>query len=525
MRFLCAVSISLCLRACVCESVFSTQRNSSPQRPRLVEVHWPDLSQLEPEVRTQIKSQQDTLIATINDASSSQNKLGLTYGALGELYQAYSLLAPAEECYLNANRLAPKDFRWIYLLAKLEHLQGRANDAIQNYQLAASLQPTFVPAHINLGNLYLELDRLEEARTSFALALQREPNNAAAHYGLGQVALSRRNYAEAVAHLESALALVPEANRIHYPLALAYRGLGNTERAKAHLAQQGTVGVRVVDPLLDRLTELVQSTRVHMVRGKLALEAKRYDEAAAEFRKAIESEPENVSAYINLGGVLLQLGDTEHAAQQFETALQLDSHNLNAHFNLSVLLAKDNQHKQAIEHLNAVLSINAKDLDARLFLARELAKVDRTDEATVEFSRVVEADPNREAAVIERAQLLQSKGEFKVALEGLEKAHALYPQKVNTRTLLTYTLAASPQTDLRDGTRALKLAQELYSTRASLQNGQLVVLAFAEVGRCDEAAAWQRKLITEASNEGNAELVAKLKGDLVRYDNVKTCRP
>jgi len=462
-----------------------------PPRPTLVAVHWPDLAQLESDVRDQIKSYQDVLIAAVKDASSTDTKLSDTYGSLGEIYQAYSLTAPARECYLNASRLAPQDFRWIYLLAKLDHLEGRVDDAIRRYQMAASLQPAFVAALVNLGNIYLELNRLEEAENSFATALQKEVNNPAAHYGRGQVALSRRNYAEAVEHFEKALALAPEANRIHYALAMAYRRLGNMEKARMHLAQQGSVGVRVADPLMDGLLELIQGVRVHLVRGKLALEAKRYQDAADEFRKAIEARPDSVPAHVNLGATLTQLGDLKGAVVEFEKAVLLDPNNTNAHYNLAVLLAGENQHQQAIAHLQAVLTVNSTDLGARLFLARELLKANRQEEALAEFTRVVQADRNNEPALVELVQLL----------------------------------AASPQVKLRNGTQALKLAQTLYAKTASLQHGALVGLALAELGRCNEAAEWQRKMIAGAAKEGNNDLQAKLKADLQRYENAQSCRP
>jgi tetratricopeptide (TPR) repeat protein len=426
---------------------------------------------------------------------------------------------------MNATRLASREFRWNYLLAKVQQLQGHADAAIRSYQVATALQLAYVPAHINLGNLYLELNRLEEAKARFGLALQKEPNNAAAHYGLGQVALSQRNYAEAVQHLQRALELVPGANRIHYPLALAYRGLGNVEKARAHLAQQGTVGVRIADPFVDRLAELVAGARVHMIRGKSAIESRRYEEAAGEFREAIERQPDNVAAYVNLGGVLTQLGDVRGATEQFDKALQLDARNLTAHFNLAILSAKENNHAKAIEHLRVVLTENASDSGARMFLARELSKANRVDEAIVEYSKLVSADLNNEVAVLERVQVLQRKGEYKAALAGLERAHNTYPQKSNTAALLAYLLATSPDTSLRDGTRARKLAQDLYSSDASLQNGTLLVLALAELGRCTEAAQWQRKLINEFSKTGDQELIGKLKTELTKYENVKSCRP
>jgi len=432
----------LCLLCLLCMFVIC-----SAQTP--LTVHWPDLSQLEPDVRDQIKSQQDILISTVKDTQSTKAKLSAAYGAMGEIYHAYSLTAPARECYLNANTLDPKDFRWIYLLAKLDQLDGRVDDAIRRYRIFTSLRPELVAAFVNLGNIYLELDRLEDARSNYTTALQKDPNSPAARYGLGQVALSQRNYAEAVEHFEKALALAPDANRIHYALAMAYRGLRNEEKTKLHLAQQGPVGVRVADPLMDRLVQLVEGARVHLIRGKLALEAKRYEEAANEFRKAIEARPYSVPAHVNLGAALTQLGDLKGAAEEFSKAVAIDPNNANAHYNLAVLLANEKQHQQAIVHLQAVSTINPNDLGARFFLAQQLLYAKRPDEA-------------------------------------------------------------------------LKLAQSLYSTTRALQHGALVGSALAELGRCGEAAEWQRKLIARAVEERNNELEAKLKTELQRYES---CRP
>ena len=458
------IRTSLCYLCVLCVSVVSltteTQRTQSvhredlpPPRPTLIAVHWPDLSQLETDVREQIQSQQDILATIAKDATADDTKLAAAYGSLGEIYHAYSLNAPARECYTNASALAPKDFRWIYLLAKLDQSEGRFEDAIHRFHIVTVLlQPDFVPAWVNLGNIYLELNRLDDARTSFATAIQKAPNSAAAHYGLGQVALSRRNYAEAVEHFEKALASAPAANRIHYTLAMSYRGLGNSEKAKLHMAQQGPVGVRVADPIMDRLVQLVEGARLHLVRGKLALESKRYEEAAAEFRKAIEARPDSVPAHINLGAALTQLGDQKGAAEEFRKALSIDPNNTNAHYNLAVLLANEKQHQQAIVHLQAVSNINPNDFGARYFLAQQLLRANRAEDA-------------------------------------------------------------------------LKVAQSLYSTTRALQHGALVGAALAELGRCAEAAEWQRKLIARAVEERNQELQVKLTADLQRYENVQLCRP
>ena len=364
-------SLRLCARTLFL--ILATAVSAYPQSP--------DLSSLEKEVRDQITTLQAFIVAFEKYPSPSPTQLSDAYARLAKTYHAYSLFAPAYDNYVTANKLAPKDFRWVYLLAKLHHQEGLFDAAIRRYQLARTMRPDYVATHVNLGNIYLELNRLEDASANFNAALEIDPNNPAAHYGLGQVAISKRNYSQAVDHFEKTLAQVPGANRVHYSLAMAYRGLGDAQKVKTHLAQQGTVGVRVADPLFDGLQELITGERVHLARGKLAFEAQRYADAAAQFRKAVESNPDSVTARINLGAALTQTGDLAGAIEQFEAALRIEPGKANAHYNLAVIFARQNNHAQAVDHLHAALKVDPNDLNARMLLARELAALGRCTEA------------------------------------------------------------------------------------------------------------------------------------------------
>jgi tetratricopeptide (TPR) repeat protein len=496
-----------------------------PPRSGLMPVHQPKLDELEPSVREQLISFQNSLAAQTKDPAATDLKLSEGYGLMGQVYQAYSLTSPARECYLNAHHLAPKDFRWVYLLGNLSQQEGRIEEAVSYYTLARGLRPDYLAALVNLGNLYLQQNRLDESRSSFREALALNAHCAAARYGLGQVALSTRNYAEAVEHLEQALADAPEANRIHYALGMAYRGLGNIEKAQSHLQQQGPVGIRAPDPLVDGLQELIRGERLHLVRGRMAFDARRFLEAADEFRKAIAANPASAAARVNLGSALAQTGDVKGAIEQYQQAIRIDPSSGSAHYDLGLLLAKQNQHNQAIVHLQSALGLNPNDVEARFVLAEELLNSGRLEEALTEFSRVVEVNPDNEEALLEQVKLLFKKRQFKQAIQTMDKAHALFPQKGRTAALLAYLLAACPQYDLRDGTRALGLANAVYRSTGLVNHGAIVAMALAELGRCSEAAEWQRRMIAAAERERNRDIVEKLKTDLRRYENSQQCRP
>jgi tetratricopeptide (TPR) repeat protein len=521
-----AVCLALILHLAPVAQGQTTQGNVlQPTAQGLLSIQLPDTRNMEPAVREQITSAQNALASTVKDPTATAADLGEAYGKMGQIYQAYSLFSPARECYLNASRLAPKDFRWAYLLGKLSEGEGDAQAAIRYYSTARDLSPEYLPALVSLGNIYLQLNRLDEAEEYFKQTLGKYQASAAAQYGLGQVALSRRNYAAAVRHLEETLKLVPEANRLHYTLAMAYRGLGDVGRAQSHLALSGTVGVRVSDPLLDGLQDLIQGARLHLIRGKTALEARRFAEAADEFRKALRQQPDSVPAHFNLGAALTQTGDLRGAIEQFEETLRLDATHANAHYNLGVLLARMNQHEQAVIRLRSAVDLKPTDNNARFLLAQELAKMRRLDEAEAELSRINQSDPDNEEALLGLVHIFLAGKRYGQALAALEKGHAQFPQKGLTAATLASLLAASPQLELRDGKRALELARSAYESTGMIGHGALVAMSLAELGRCDEAAAWVRRLMAQASGEGKPDLIEKLKAELNRYEKARPCRP
>lgn len=507
------------------QSISNANAVIAPPKAGLLPVHTPDLNPFEPDVRAQLQSLQESLAAAATNRGVTGEKLGEAYGSLGQVYQAYSLFPQAEECYRNAHVLNPRDFKWTYLLANILQGDGRTDESASFYEQVRKLRPDYQAAAVNLGNIYLRQNRLNEARANLVDALKIDANCAACLYGLGQVALSARNYKLAAEYLEHALKEVPDANRIHYALAMAYRGLGDTEKARSHLEQQGPVGVRVADPLLDALRQMARGARLHLVQGRKAFDAGSFSDAADEFRKAVAANPNGVTARVNLGAALAQMGDIAGAVEQYQQALRVDSGNASAHFNLGFLFAKLNQHEQAIAQFQAVLALNSNDADARFGLAQELEKSQRADEAFMELSRVVLTDPDNEDAMLELVKLMLGKKQYKPAVDTLEKANSRFPNKGRTAIMLAYMLASSPQYNLRNGARALELATLVYDATGLVNHGAIVAMSLAELGRCAEAAQLQRQLIAAAERDRRPDMGVKLQEALRQYENANSCRP
>jgi hypothetical protein len=84
-------------------------------------------------------------------------------------------------------------------------------------------------------------------------------------------------------------------------------------------------------------------------------------------------------------------------------------------------------------------------------------------------------------------------------------------------TTLARLLSSVPDRSLRDGNRALMLATSVYDANGTGTDAETVALALAELQRCADAREWIRRAIALAEQEGDAEQVARLKGESANY--------
>jgi hypothetical protein len=106
----------------------------------------------------------------------------------------------------------------------------------------------------------------------------------------------------------------------------------------------------------------------------------------------------------------------------------------------------------------------------------------------------------------------------------LEDAHRRFPDRTATATTLARLLASSPDLSLRDGARALDIAQAVNDAEPAPAHAETIALALAELGRCGEAMEWMQRAISSAERGKNAGETARLRGELPKYAGAM-CRP
>ncbi|MHC4427552.1 MAG: tetratricopeptide repeat protein, partial [Planctomycetota bacterium] len=427
------------------------------------------------------------------------------------LYHAYDLRETAQACYRNAQQLEPQDPRWPYYLAHLHRAEGRFERSTDSFRRVLELRPDSVPALVHLAQAQLEQNRHDLAEPLFRRALQAEPGCPPALVGLGKIASARGDHAEAARRFEAAVQADPRATEVNYLLAIAYRNLGQRERASALMDRRGPGRARVDDPLMTQLKSLASGWPILQNRGVALYQMERYEEALAEFRKAAEVAPEEPMVRINLGSTLTNLGDLDGAEREFREALRINPESALAHFNLGTILARFGDDPSAIGHYWTALRHDPDYLNVHFNLANALRRTGSFGDASRHYRRVVEGDPRRAQARLAEALALIRLHRWREAAGRLEEGAEALPEYRPFRHALVRLLAASPVDDVRDGDRALALAQALVNEERSLPHVAALAMAAAETGDFRLALEWQARAIEAATAAGRTDLLADLR--------------
>jgi tetratricopeptide (TPR) repeat protein len=136
---------------------------------------------------------------------------------------------------------APESFQAHQLNAEVLEIQGKLNEAAEEYRKVLSLNPNLAGIHYQLGELLLAGERgpntLEEARREFEEELKLHPRNSAAEYELGEMARQARQWDDAMEHFNRALSLDPQFGEALIGLGKSLVSAGRPQQAVAPLEQ------------------------------------------------------------------------------------------------------------------------------------------------------------------------------------------------------------------------------------------------------------------------------------------------
>ena len=213
---------------------------------------------------------------------------------------------------------------FLSILTIRRNLDWRDNKTI--YLATARYSPQSPRAHYNLGNIYLNEGRLDDAVREFKESIRIKDWDPKSHSNLGKALIGLNRIPEAVREYEIAAGLEP-----------------------------------------DRAQGLVKLGAVYGMAGRL-------DEAVVVLLKSIALDPGQPGAYNNLGSIYTRLERYDEAARAYRSALQINPIMVEAIFNLGVVFYYQGRYDEAQKQMEETLRLNPNFTRARIWIDKMHAR-------------------------------------------------------------------------------------------------------------------------------------------------------
>jgi len=253
--------------------------------------------------------------------------------------------------------------------------------------------------------------------------------------------------------------------------------------------------------------------------GNFFYQKGRVDEAIPQFQAALSIRPDFAEAHHNLGLANYQKGKMDEAILEYQEALRIKPYYAEAHYNLGNALRQVGRLDEAITQYQAALQFKPSYGEAENNLGTSLRKKGRVDEAISHYQKALEIMPDNESVHVNFANALLQKGRVDQAIAQFQTALQIDPADVEIQNNLAWLLATCAQASLRNGGKAVQLAQranELAGGKNPVILGTLAA-AFAEAGQFGDAVQSAQKAVDLARAAGRQDLAGRFNGELQLY--------
>jgi superkiller protein 3 len=256
--------------------------------------------------------------------------------------------------------------------------------------------------------------------------------------------------------------------------------------------------------------------------GDILLRERQFDGAIVHFRKAIAIDPDYAEAFNNLGNALLQMGQTDEAIAQFQHALVIQPDIAVTRNNLGTAFLKKGKVAEAITQYQLAIKIQPDNAEAMNNLATALLQKGEAEAAMAQSREALKIRPDYANAHKNLGAALFQNGQVDEAINQFQRALSIQPGLVeaqNDLAHIAWVLATSPAPSMRNGTKAVELAQQTNQLSGGKKPMLAATLAaaYAEAGRFPEAIACAGRAVQLASSQNNTAMVAALEAQLKLY--------
>ncbi len=437
------------------------------------------------------------------------------------------------------------------------------DEALESLEAAVSHDDSLVEAYLLIARFNMlpggDRDAVTEAATKAIELLADNPTEQSNAYLLRASTYGDDQDDERMADLDAAI----KANEDNTD-ALQMRAALRLSLQEIDGAIEDLEKILSIDPTNQKVAEaavqqLVENNRVEDALGLITktLEAKPHEgllrmrgilyrmvpgkeaEALADFNKALAMQPRDPMSLLQRAEIALAREDILSAKSDLKAASKLapQIYELNQALYVRCLIAiQEGRKADAIRDMETLV-VKADSNEARRAWQVQLANLyindDRPRKAVDLASTVLDHDPKNADALQVRGDALLAVGDHKEAIEDYERALKIVEKDKDFSNSklsgvlnnLAWVLATSPQDDVRDGKRAVELAERAAELTDESQPHVLstVGAAYAEAGDMEKAIQWSTKAV-ELGRKNDHEQLDQLQQELDSYKAGKPWR-
>jgi tetratricopeptide (TPR) repeat protein len=313
--------------------------------------------------------------------------------------------------------------------------EGRYSDAEMAFEKLRELEPHVAEVHANLGAIYFQERKFQQAVPALRQALKLKPGLVRSQTLLALSLSETGQYEEAVAGLEKGFANSsdPDVRRMcGLQLVRVYVGLQRDDKAveialalnrlypndAEVLYHSGRIFGNYAYLSVKHLAEVAPtSIWTHLASGEASESQGSYDLAISEYREVLSVDPHHPGVHYRLGRVLLarakssaSADDTSAALKEFSSELNLDPTNASAAYELGEAAHNAGEMVEAERYFRIALKYYPDFEQANLGLAAILMKQGKPELARTLIQKAIAADPEDRVAWYRLAQAERTLG-------------------------------------------------------------------------------------------------------------------
>jgi len=248
---------------------------------------------------------------------------------------------------------------------------GKTDEAIGYWRKAVEASPSATASLSGLAEAYMELKKPAEAEKYYRMWLEQESDNEDAKAGLAK-------------------AQEAQGKKPSVPAESTSSKKTDEEAAPAESEEESTTAAEPVKEVSgDKKQESMQASAA----GWRLWMKKQYNEAEAQFNKALAADPGNVAAWNGLGWAQFNQGKALNATKSFKKCVELDPNVSGAWNGLGYISKNAGKTDDAITYWKKAIEVEPKATASLAGLARTYMELKKYDEAVKYYEMLVKASP------------------------------------------------------------------------------------------------------------------------------------